>query len=175
MNTFLLDFQPKPLASTSKVQQIENDDSDGTETCEFCKKSFEPKKILKHIGNSKDCKSYYGSKFAELKTAKISDRNQKYKKNLTVKEMEKTNKVRREKYGNDPERQAKMKMNYQDQKGIKLKKTQDNIALASKGLNCNGKENEPEDDDVEEWEMQCEFCRKKFDLNIILRHIARND
>ena len=58
MNIFLSDFQPKPLASTSKVQQTENDDSDGTETCEFCKKSFEPKKILKNIGNSKDCKTY---------------------------------------------------------------------------------------------------------------------
>ena len=42
MNIFLSDFQPKPYASTSKVQETEKDDSVGTETCEFCKKSFEP-------------------------------------------------------------------------------------------------------------------------------------
>ena len=38
--------------------------------CHFCMDKFDPLYILKHIETSRDCKSFYGSKFDEFKKEK---------------------------------------------------------------------------------------------------------
>ena len=41
-----------------------------TVICQNCKDIYEPSSILKHIGNNKLCKSYYGEDFERLKKEK---------------------------------------------------------------------------------------------------------
>ena len=41
-------------------------------------------------------------------------------------------------------------------------------------MNCNAKKNEP-NDETKKYEIQCEFCRKKYDLTSILKHIGANE
>merc|ERR1712228_733315 len=91
------------------------------------------------------------------------------------KQKEKLLKLEREKYANDLEKKAKKKELYQKQKESKQMKRQENLSLASKGLNCNSKTEEPEDPEIKDSEMQCEFCRKQFDLSSILKHIANTE
>ena len=55
-------------------------------SCEFCKKSFNSTSLLRHIGKTKACKSFYGSRFDYLKRQKDSDRKRKYRNNMTSKE-----------------------------------------------------------------------------------------
>ena len=80
------------------------------ETCESCKKSLSPSKMLKHIGNSKACKAYYGSRFIELKASKKSDRNMKNWNKIPRKKKDKINKLRRKKYVNDTEKRPGCKI-----------------------------------------------------------------
>ena len=49
------------------------------EQCESCKKTLDKAKLLKHIGNSKNCKSYYGSRFNFLKHNQELERKSKYR------------------------------------------------------------------------------------------------
>ena len=39
-------------------------------TCEHCKNTYDPNSILKHIGNNKECRSFYGQSFEKLKKEK---------------------------------------------------------------------------------------------------------
>ena len=87
------------------------------QTCESCKKKLDKSKILKHIGNSKACKAYYGSRYLELKANKRCETKLKYWNSLPRKRIEKINKDRREKYSNDPEKQAMKKLSHQERKG----------------------------------------------------------
>ena len=41
--------------------------------CESCNKKFEKISLMRHISQSKDCKSYYGPNFDEEK--KVNNRN----------------------------------------------------------------------------------------------------
>ena len=45
--------------------------------CEFCNKPFFQTTILRHIGQSTDCKKHYGPRFLEMKKEK--GRNKVYK------------------------------------------------------------------------------------------------
>ena len=76
------------------------------QTCESCKKRLDKSKLLKHIGNSKACKAYYGSRYLELKANKRSETKLKYWHSLPRKRIAKINKDRREKHSNDPKKQA---------------------------------------------------------------------
>ena len=120
--------------------------------CESCQKSLEPEKILRHIGNRKAWKDYYGPRLLELKSRKESDRKQKSYENLTLKERENLNKKRRERYLKTKEKK----------KDKSQRKKQENIDWASKGVNCDGiaKEDIVEDDNVKDDEAQCGFCSK---------------
>ena len=44
-----------------------------------------------------------------------------------------------------------------------------------KGLNINGNKWESEDEDTKKSEAQCGFCRKKYPLDSILKHIGNNE
>ena len=90
-------------------------------TCESCQKSLEPEKILKHIGNRKPCKAHYGPRLLELKRRKEAKRKQRSYKKLTFKERQNIGRKEREK-----------------KKVISQRNKQQNMDLASKGVNCKG-------------------------------------
>ena len=52
--------------------------------CEYCKKSFEPNKILKHIGHVKACKSFYGPRFEDLKKEQQRKKVEKFRSKLSI-------------------------------------------------------------------------------------------
>ena len=64
---------------------------------------------------------------------------------------------------------------WQKEKEANQRERQENIDLALKGLNINGKEWESEDDESTESEAQCGFCSEMFSWNSILKHIGRNE
>ena len=77
----------------------------GDALCHSCKSSFTTNSILKHIGNSKDCKKFYGPKFEDIK------REQK----KIVKEvhmMERGKAKEREEYASNPEIRKRKKDSY---------------------------------------------------------------
>ena len=45
-------------------------------SCDYCEKKYTTQSLLKHIGRNEDCKTYYGSRFDELKR----ERDRKRKK-----------------------------------------------------------------------------------------------
>ena len=71
---------------------------------------------------------------------------------------ERHNKVRKEKYATEPEKNlvkiATRKELHQKERDIKERKKQENIALALKGLNCKGRKEEPGNDNAGESEMK---------------------
>ena len=46
--------------------------------CENCKDAYEPNAILKHIGNNKECRNFYGSSFDKFKLEKERLRIKKF-------------------------------------------------------------------------------------------------
>ena len=46
---------------------MEHEGSDEEESCENCKKRYPKSSILKHIGKNKECKTFYGPRFNEMK------------------------------------------------------------------------------------------------------------
>ena len=52
---------------TEEEKQEESDIKNDPWSCEYCKKSFEPGSFLKHVGKSKDCKFFYGTRFDDMK------------------------------------------------------------------------------------------------------------
>ena len=38
--------------------------------CEYCEKPFDKRSLLRHIGQTTACKSYYGTRFTEMKKEK---------------------------------------------------------------------------------------------------------
>ena len=165
---FPTDFQSKPSTSSDRGSK-DNEASEitiGMETlCECCKKSFDPSKILKHIGNRKACKSFYGPRYSEMKRKKDNERKQNYRYNMTREKNEMINKLQREKYAKNFERKEKNKLIWKNEKEVKQRKKAENISLARKGLNCNGKEKEPEDEKWGKYQVQCEFCRDRYEID----------
>ena len=70
----------------------------------------------------------------------------------------------KKRYNSNLEVRQKKKEKYELKRDMKRAQKQENIRLAKKGLNCNGKVNEPETPDLDEWKRQCEFCRKIFEF-----------
>jgi hypothetical protein len=48
--------------------------------CENCKKLWDPDSLLKHIGKTEKCKSFYGLRFEEMKMDRNRERNEQRKK-----------------------------------------------------------------------------------------------
>ena len=84
--------------------------------CEFCKKSFDNKSILRHIGKSEGCKAHYGPRFQEMKKKNANARASKYRQGLSNKAWKKIFKKRRISYANNPEIREKKKLHYQELK-----------------------------------------------------------
>ena len=87
--------------------KMSDKNSDMDTPCDFCGKTFGKKSLLRHIGQSKACKSHYGPRFIEMKTKQVSERNENYKKNLTIKEKKKALKNNRIRYANNPDLKEK--------------------------------------------------------------------
>ena len=90
-----------------------------TALCEFCKKSLTEATILKHIGNSNQCKLHYGSRFSEMKKRKSNEKVQNWRKNNKEKELESQRKL----YAKQPENKEK-KRQYYEEKQTKLAKAE---------------------------------------------------
>ena len=56
---------------SKNIQNFQDIFEDPWVKCQFCLDMFDPHFILKHIGKSKDCKSFYGEKFDVFKREKI--------------------------------------------------------------------------------------------------------
>lgn len=98
------------LRSTENLKKVFEEP---TVFCQFCKKQCEPNTILKHIGNVKNCKSFYGEKFEVFK---------KEQKRLTLKSYQLAKK--RENYASNPElREKKKKASKKSYFDFKEKKT----------------------------------------------------
>ena len=74
-------------------------------SCESCNKPFPKSKILRHIGSSKSCKSFYGPRFIEMKRKKESEKVSRY----LMKNREKQLEIQREKYAKNLELKEKKK------------------------------------------------------------------
>ena len=74
-------------------------ENDADINCDFCRKSYDKSRLLKHIAQSKECKSYYGPRFTEMKKESKRKRVNKHRsKVITIKEKNKQLKRRREFY-----------------------------------------------------------------------------
>ena len=94
--------------------------------CEYCKKSFEPETILKHIGHVKACKTFYGPRFDELKKEQQRKRVEKFLSNLSDKQKRDTLKKNREIYAKSSEKQKQKREHAEKQKQKKLDEIQRN-------------------------------------------------
>ena len=154
----LIDYQSKPSTSDDKKRKdtlTPKGIANGMKICEFCKKSLEPEKFLKHIGNSKGCKAHYGPRFSKMKRKRLAKRKQISYRKRTSKQRENLNQKRKE------------------ANAIRSKKLLD---LASKGLDCNGvAKEEIIEDDLDEYKAQCGFCKDIFDIWSILKHIGNTE
>ena len=142
--------------SKSQKKGKNNDVKDDTIEigCESCGKLVNKKSLLRHIGQCKKCKDSYGADFEKLTKEKKFQTWRQCSKDTYEKEKEKLLKTRRDR------RQTKK---------------QEDVSLAVKGLNINGKENQTEDANLKKSQMQCEFCRKIFHLSSALVHIANTE
>ena len=70
-------------------------DSDMDGDCEFCKKSLTQTTILRHIGQTRACKAFYGPRFKKMKTEKPTLRQEKHRDNLTIKQNKRISRRRR--------------------------------------------------------------------------------
>ena len=75
----LLHFLSDLAAEHEKKKEIRDQ---LTETCKSCKKKFWDTSFLRHIGQSKVCKAYYGPRYQEMKAKQVSERNVSNKSDL---------------------------------------------------------------------------------------------
>ena len=125
------------------------------EQCESCKKNLDKAKLLKHIGNSKTCKSYYGSRFKFLKHKQELERKSKYRER----------------------KREEINENQRKRREQEKEKKQEKTPLTSKGLNCDGKKEECKDYETirKQEKMTCGCCKKRFDLASIYKHVANKE
>ena len=140
--------------------------------CEYCKKSFAPEKILKHIGHVKACKTFYGPRFDELKKEQQRKRIVKFNPtNLSDKQQQNILKRNRERYAKSSEKKQKKHENAEKRKQKKLDQIQ------TKQIEEQEKNGEKinlfdfvEDETGKEW--QCDFCKTFWPPASILKHIG---
>ena len=141
--------------------------------CEFCKKTFSKSSILVHIGKNKSCKSHYGNRFYDLKRKKNNEKKQRSRKKLGK---EKELKRQRELYAQDSKKKEKKRQHFQtkqsklaSEEGWQYRTSIDvSEEIDTKSVEAN-KEFEDSND-----ERACKFCKKKFSLSTILKHLSHN-
>ena len=141
--------------------------------CEFCKKLFSKSSILVHIGKNESCKSHYGNRFDELKRKKNNEKMQRSrKKHGTEKEL----KRQRELYAQDSKKKEKKRQRFQE-KQSKLASEEGwqymTSNYVSEEIDTKSAEATKELEDSND-ERACKFCKKKFSLSTILKHLSHN-
>ena len=139
-------------SSTSRLKENLLVQADKMEDqCESCEKKMDKSKLLKHIGNTRSCKAYYGERLEELKREKEIERKRRNRKNMSEAKKQEINEKRREKRKKEDE---DMEERY--------------LSFASQGLNCKGEEEEPKDEEkVSKYSEKCGFCNAIFDIEAI--------
>ena len=141
--------------------------------CEFCKKKISKSSILVHIGKNESCKSHYGNRFYELKRKKNNEKMQRSrKKHGTEKEL----KRQRELYAQDSKKKEKKRQNFQEkqsklasEEGWQYRTPNDVLEeIDTRSVEANKKCEYSND------ERACKFCKKKFSLSTILKHLSQN-
>ena len=141
--------------------------------CEFCKKLFSKSSILVHIGKNESCKSHYGNRFNELKRKKNKEKMQRSrKKHGTEKEL----KRQRELYAQDSKKKEKKRQRFQEkqsklasEEGWQYRTSND----VSEKNDTKSVEATKEFEDSND-KRACKFCKKKFSLSTILKHLSHN-
>ena len=141
--------------------------------CEFCKKLFSKSSILVHIGKNESCKSHYGNRFNELKRKKNNEKMQRSrKKHGTEKEL----KRQRELYAQDSKKKEKKQQDFQEKQsklasaeGWQYRTSNDVLEeIDTRSVEANTKCEYSND------ERACKFCKRKFSLSTILKHLSHN-
>ena len=154
-------------------------------SCDCCKKIFDKKAILRHIGQSKKCKAFYGPRFKDMKTKQASERKENYRSNLSSKEHKRVLKRNRKIYASNAALKEKKK---EANKERKIKEQKESKEKRKSLGNGNHEESEAgpsikilyrTSDNFQElcqdpW-VKCHFCFKKFDPYFILKHIAKSE
>ena len=171
----LLDFEEntKKLKKHNPKSTLTPRKSESEVLCEYCKKSFAPEKILKHIGHVKACKTFYGPRFDELKKEQQRKRIEKFNSNLSDKQQQNILKRNRERYAKSSEKKQKKHEYAEKRKQKKLDQIQTkHIEMQEK----NGKKInlfdfvERKKEEGKEW--QCDFCKTFWSPTSILKHIG---
>ena len=146
--------------------------------CEYCKKSFEPNKILKHIGHVKACKSFYGPRYDELKKEQQRKKVEKFRSKLSNEQKLEIDKRKRELYAKNSEyREKQIRENAKRREKKVLEQLEKNKKLQQDKVTGNENSEEKtdfvEDETGEKW--QCEFCKTFWIPTSILMHIGNNE
>ena len=144
--------------------------------CDYCKKSFAEETILKHIGKSNDCKSFYGDKFEEMKKVQQRNKKRNQRKNMTKKQKKEVLKKKRS-YDQKPEQKERKKQQYknkvENEKEEKELKKQQLIEEACNRAKQNALRAE-ETSSNDDFQRECEFCKKHWDSASLLKHIGNS-
>ena len=84
--------------------------------CDFCKTFWPSASILKHIGNTKNCKSHYGPRFDDLKKESKRQRQECYRREEGI---EKELEQQRKKYASDPKVKERKKKRQEMERNIR--------------------------------------------------------
>ena len=146
--------------------------------CEYCRKSFGPNTILKHIGHVKACKSFYGPRYDELKKEQQRKKVEKFRSKLSIEQRRNVLDRKNKMYAKNPEYRKKQVLeNAKRRKKRALDQIEKNKKLQqeknSRNENSEEKANFVEDEAVEKW--QCEFCKTFWIPTSILMHIGNNE
>ena len=174
----LLDFEEntKKLKKHNPKSTLTPRITESEVLCEYCKKSFAPEKILKHIGHVKACKTFYGPRFDELKKEQQRKRDEKFNSNLSDQQKKNILKRNRERYAKSSEKQKHENAEKIRQK--KLDQIQTNKPAEKRMLKIRTLEKkhnlfdfvEHVDETGKQW--QCDFCKTFWPSASILKHIG---
>ena len=109
--------------------------------CESSKKPFVQSTLLRHIGKSELCLSFYGPRFIQMKKEKVREKVNRFRqKNPTATPSQL--RKRRNSYATDPDKKEKRKENYQKHKQrIKQQNETERTEMLSLKAKRNNKEN----------------------------------
>ena len=134
-------------------------------TCECCKKTFTENAILRHIGQSKDCKNHYGARFDEQKR---KDNRERVKKH-------------REKSGAKKETCEYCNKKFSE-KSLLRHIGQRKACKKHYGVRFNEQRRKDTKERVQRHreknrtkQVSCEYCKKKLSETTILRHIGQSE
>ena len=164
---------------------MESQTKDLETICECCKKLFFQTTILRHIGKSKYCKSFYGPRFIEMKKEKGREKVYKHRHNSVVPARQL--KKRRDLYANNPDLKEKNRQIYQKNKekikeeneksrtkfrSFLAKENAEKILREGTTPNILHKSIEKLEDFqkvFEESKIYCDYCKEEFGQNAILK------